>query len=131
VQQVGQRTCSTRLEDTLATLGINDKEPSLTSSELQATLAHLLTSRSGIYHAIDSEPATVAAQRPTRGRHAPGEFWSYNNWDFDAAGSIYKKIAGSDIFTAFKRRIADRIGMGAGMTNKSCLRAGCATASNR
>ena len=57
------------------------------------------------------EPAAVAAQRPPRGSHAPGEFWFYNNWDFNAAGSIYEKIAASGIFTAFKQRIADRIGM--------------------
>ena len=61
-----------KLSDTLATLGINDKEPSLTSSELKATLADLLTSRSGIYHPIDLEPAAVAAQRPPRGSHATG-----------------------------------------------------------
>jgi len=100
-----------KLSDTLATLGINDKEPSLTSSELKATLADLLTSRSGIYHPIDLEPAAVAAQRPPRGSHAPGQFWFYNNWDFNVAGSIYEKIAASDIFGAFKQRIADRIGM--------------------
>jgi CubicO group peptidase (beta-lactamase class C family) len=100
-----------KLSDTLASLGVNDKEPSLTSSEIQATLADLLTSRSGVYHPIDLEPAAVAAQRPPRGSHAPGEFWFYNNWDFNAAGSIYEKIAASDIFTAFKQRIADRIGM--------------------
>lgn len=100
-----------KLTDTLANLGIDDKPPSLTSSELQATLADLLTSRSGIYHPIDLEPAAVAAQRPPRGSHAPGEFWFYNNWDFNAAGTIYEKIAASDIFTAFKQRIADRIGM--------------------
>ncbi|HEX2335501.1 MAG TPA: serine hydrolase [Hyphomicrobiaceae bacterium] len=53
-----------KLSDTLANLGINDKPPSLTSSEMQATLADLLTSRSGVYHPIDLEPAAVAAQRP-------------------------------------------------------------------
>jgi CubicO group peptidase (beta-lactamase class C family) len=53
----------------------------------------------------------VAAQRPSSGSHAPGEFWFYNNWDFNAAGSVYEKIVGSGIFTAFKQRIADRIGM--------------------
>jgi CubicO group peptidase (beta-lactamase class C family) len=100
-----------KLTDTLANLGIDDKPPSLTSSELQATLADLLTSRSGIYHPIDFEPAAVAAQRPPRGSHAPGEFWFYNNWDFNAAGTIYEKIATADVFTAFKQRIADRIGM--------------------
>jgi CubicO group peptidase (beta-lactamase class C family) len=100
-----------KLSDTLAKLGINDKPPGLTPSELQATLADVLTSRSGVYHPIDLEPAAVAAQRPPRGGHAPGQFWFYNNWGFNAAGTIYKKISGSGIFTAFKERIADRIGM--------------------
>ena len=100
-----------KLSDTLAQLGIDDKAPSLTPSEMQATLADLLTSRSGIYHAIDLEPPAVAAQRPPRGSHVPGEFWYYNNWDFNAAGSIYEKVTGTDIFTAFKQRIGDRIGM--------------------
>ena len=100
-----------KLADSLADLGINDKAPGLTLRERQATLADLLTSRSGIYHPIDLEPAAVAAQRPPRGAHAPGEFWFYNNWDFNAAGSIYEKTAASDIFSAFKQRIADRIGM--------------------
>lgn len=100
-----------KLSDTLGQLGIDDKQPSLTPTEMQATLADLLTSRSGIYHAVDLEPPAVAAQRPPRGSHAPGEFWYYNNWDFNAAGSIYEKVAGTGIFTAFKQRIADRIGM--------------------
>ena len=100
-----------KLSDTLATLEVNDKQPGLTSGEMQATLADLLTSRSGVYHPIDLEPAAVAAQRPPRGSHAPGAFWFYNNWDFNAAGSIYEKITATDIFTAFKQRIADRVGM--------------------
>jgi CubicO group peptidase (beta-lactamase class C family) len=100
-----------KLSDTLAKLGIHDKPPGLTPSELQATLADVLTSRSGVYHPVDLEPAAVAAQRPPRGGHAPGQFWLYNNWGFNAAGTIYEKISGSGFFTAFKERIADRIGM--------------------
>ena len=84
-----------KLSDTLGQLGIDDKQPSLTPTEMQATLADLLTSRSGVYHAIDLEPPAVAAQRPPRGGHAPGEFWYYNNWDFNAAGSIYEQVAGT------------------------------------
>lgn len=100
-----------RLSDTLAQLGIDDKPPALTDSEKQATLADLLTSRSGVYHPIDLEPPAVAALRPPRGSHPPGSFWYYNNWDFNAAGSIYEKVTGSNIFASFKQRIADRIGM--------------------
>jgi CubicO group peptidase (beta-lactamase class C family) len=100
-----------KLSDTLGALGIDDKEPSLTESEKRATVADLMSSRSGVYHAIDLEPAAVAAQRPPRGSHAPGEFWYYNNWDFDALGTIYENVTGESVFTAFKRRIADEIGL--------------------
>ncbi|WP_177248280.1 serine hydrolase [Bradyrhizobium sp. Ghvi] len=100
-----------KLSDTLGQLGIDDKAPGLTPTEMQATLADLLTSRSGVYHAIDLEPPAVGAERPPRGSHAPGEFWYYNNWDFNAAGSIYEKVAGAGIFNSFKQRIADPIGM--------------------
>jgi CubicO group peptidase (beta-lactamase class C family) len=93
-----------KLLDTLARLGIDDRQPSLTASENAGHARRSTRSRSGIYHPIDLEPAAVAAQRPPRGSHAPSEFWFYNNWDFNAAGSIYEKIVASDIFTAFKQR---------------------------
>lgn len=52
------------------------------SLPIATTIAGPVTSRSGVYHAIDLEPPAVAAQRPPRGSHAPGEFWYYNNWDY-------------------------------------------------
>jgi CubicO group peptidase (beta-lactamase class C family) len=100
-----------RLTDTLAELGIDDKEPSLSEREKQATLADLMTSRSGVYHLVDKEPPAAVAQRPPRGSHAPGEFWYYNNWDFNALGTIYEKVSGEGIHVAFKRRISDAIGI--------------------
>jgi CubicO group peptidase (beta-lactamase class C family) len=100
-----------KLSDTLGALGIDDKDASLTESEKRATVADLMSSRSGVYHAIDMEPPAVAAQRPPRGSHVPGEFWYYNNWDFNALGTIYEKASGESIYAAFKRRIADRIGL--------------------
>jgi CubicO group peptidase (beta-lactamase class C family) len=38
------------LDDTLAKLGIDDKKPSLTEAEKQATIRELLEARSGVYH---------------------------------------------------------------------------------
>ncbi len=98
------------LGDTLEQLGIDDTEPALTSIEKQATVADLLTARSGVYHPVDQEPTAVAALRPLRGSHPPGTFWYYNNWDFNALGTIYEKAAGDGIFAAFERRIAGAIG---------------------
>jgi hypothetical protein len=53
----------------------------------------------------------MARHRPARGSHPPGTFWYYNNWDFNTLGFIYEHGTGEGIFTAFKQRIADPIGM--------------------
>ena len=99
------------LSNTLANLGINDNEPSLTEIEKQATVGDLIKARSGIYHAALYETKRMTASKPPRGSHAPGTFWHYNNWDFNALGTIYRQETGEDIFTAFERRIAKPLQM--------------------
>ncbi len=96
---------------TLAALGIDDIPPSLTAAERQARVIHLLKSQSGVYHEAAAETEDVAAQRPARGSHAPGTFFWYNNWDFNALGTIYEQQSGDGIFTSFQREIAAPIGM--------------------
>jgi CubicO group peptidase (beta-lactamase class C family) len=49
--------------------------------------------------------------RPTRGSHAPGTVWYYNNWDFNVLGTVYRRATSEDIFEALDRRIARPIGM--------------------
>ena len=61
-----------KLSDTLGQLGIDDKQPSLTPTEMQATLADLLTSRSGVYHAIDLDPPAVGGGAATARQPRPG-----------------------------------------------------------
>jgi CubicO group peptidase (beta-lactamase class C family) len=95
---------------TLAGLAIQDNEPRLTAAERQATIRDLLMSRSGIYHGAAYETSDMGAARPARGSHAPGEFWYYNNWDFNALGTIYTRLTGEDIFEAVQRRIAGPTG---------------------
>jgi CubicO group peptidase (beta-lactamase class C family) len=99
------------LDETLDKLGIDDKKPSLTDVEKQATVRDLLEARSGVYHAAAYETKGMAEQRPTRGSHAPGTFWYYNNWDFNTLGYIYERATGTKIFDAFYREIAQPIGM--------------------
>lgn len=96
---------------TMAELGIDDNAPSLTETEKTATVRVLLQARSGIYHPALYETSAMAAARPARGSHAPGTFWYYNNWDFNALGFIYEKATGEKIFDAFYRRIAQPVGM--------------------
>jgi CubicO group peptidase (beta-lactamase class C family) len=95
---------------TMAELGIDD-EPPLSAQEKQARVIDLLMARSGVYHAAAAESPAMAASRPPRGSHAPGTYWYYNNWDFNALGTIFRQETGKDIFQEFQDRIGDPIGM--------------------
>jgi len=99
------------LSQNLGQLGIDDKAPSLTATEKTATLGDLLKARSGVYHPALYETAAMAAKRPARGSHAPGTFWYYNNWDFNAACTIFENLTGGSIFEDFERQIAVPLGM--------------------
>jgi CubicO group peptidase (beta-lactamase class C family) len=98
------------LEATLATLGIDDKE-GLTEREKMATVLDLLTARSGVYHPSGYETPQIVAIKPARGTAGPGTTWCYNNWDFNALGTIFRKLTGADIFADFAERIAGPCGM--------------------
>jgi CubicO group peptidase (beta-lactamase class C family) len=99
------------LSATLQGLGIDDRTP-LTEVEKTATVAQLLSARSGVYIEAAGEVAAMKALRPERGSHEPGTFWYYNNWDFNALGTIFDQLSGEEnIYTAFDKRIADPIGM--------------------
>jgi CubicO group peptidase (beta-lactamase class C family) len=95
------------LEATLADLAIDDIV-SLTDVERQATVRHLLMARSGVYlpSVYDTDQG-----RPPRGAHAPGEFWFYNNWDFNFLGTILERQTGTTVFEALATRIAVPLGM--------------------
>lgn len=97
-----------RLNKTLADLRIDDHPPCLTGEEKQATIEDLLKARSGVYHPALEETASMKAHRPERGSHPPGTFWFYNNWDFNALGTIFEKETGKKIFEEIKRRLPCR-----------------------
>ncbi|MCF7687032.1 MAG: serine hydrolase [Cephaloticoccus sp.] len=98
------------LELTLGELGIDD-EPALTQEEKQARIVDLLSARSGIYHEAAAASGEMIANRPARGSQPPGSFWWYNNWDFNAAGTVFEQLTGERIFEAFGKSIATPIGM--------------------
>lgn len=99
------------LESTMEELGIDDNPPALSKQEKQATIDMLLKARSGIYHPALYETKAMAASRPARHSHAPGTFYYYNNWDFNALGTIFEQQLGVSIFEDFHQRIAQPIGM--------------------
>ncbi len=99
------------LSDTLGELGIDDNEPRLTAREKEATVADLLKARSGVYHPALYETAAMKKRRPARGSHPPGTYWYYNNWDFNALGTIFEKRVGLTVFEAFDRYLAQPLQM--------------------
>ena len=99
------------LIETLEELNIDDIPPILTQEEKQATVRELLQSRSGVYHEAAAESDVMIQMRPERGSHPHGTFFYYNNWDFNALGTIFEQETGKQIFEEFKDKIADPIGM--------------------
>jgi CubicO group peptidase (beta-lactamase class C family) len=97
------------LRQTLAQVGMDDYSP-LTELERTATIRDLLMARSGVYIPSSAESPAMKAARPRRGSHAPGTFWYYNNWDFNALGEIYQRLTGHGMFTAVEHQLAVPLG---------------------
>ena len=98
------------LDMTLEELKIDDIQ-SLTTTEKTATIKDLLKGRSGVYHPAAYETPRNEEARPKRHAHQPDEFWYYNNWDFNALGTIYEQLTEEQIFSSFKKLIAEPLGM--------------------
>ena len=98
-----------RLNQTLAELGFDDLQ-GLTPAEREATVEDLLTSRSGIYHPA-SNGGDATASAPPRGSQRPGQYYLYNNWDFNAAGTLYEQATGREIYAALEEDLVIPLGM--------------------
>jgi CubicO group peptidase (beta-lactamase class C family) len=98
-----------RLDKTLAEIGITDVG-GLTPQELEATVADLLSARSGVYHPA-SNAGDNLADAPPRGSQKHGQYFLYSNWDFNALGTIFEKETGRNIYDALESDLAKPIGM--------------------
>jgi CubicO group peptidase (beta-lactamase class C family) len=98
------------LNKTLQDYAIQDIDP-LSKQELSATLKQLLQSRSGVYHPAAAESEGMKQLRPERHANLPGEFYYYNNWDFNVVGAILEKETGKSIYELFLKNIAKPLGM--------------------
>lgn len=96
---------------TLRELGIDDIKPALSHKELNASVADLLKSRSGIYHHAAGVSEGMLWGKPQRGAHLPGEHFYYNNWDFNVLGAILEQQTGRSIYELFLDEIAEPLGM--------------------
>ena len=99
----------TALDRTLRDLKFTDVG-GLLPRELDATIQHLLTARSGIYHPA-SNGGDNLAHAPPRGSQLPGAKYLYNNWDFNAAGAVFEQLTGRDIYDALESDLARPLGM--------------------
>lgn len=98
-----------RLDRTLADLGIDDIQ-ALSAQEKRATVADLLGARSGIYHPASNSGDSLASA-PPRGSQAPGTYFLYSNWDFNALGTIFEQETKQSIYDALEKDLAIPIGM--------------------
>ena len=96
------------LNKTVVQLGLQDKVPFLPIEE-KATLIQLMGVSSGIY--LPTGNVDQLKTLPPRGSEYPGTHFLYNNWDFDAAGTAFEKLAGKDIYKALEDDLAKPIGM--------------------
>ena len=79
---------------TIKDLDITEYNIEFSPVEQSATIRDLLMSRSGIYIQADAETEYSRSNRPNRGQYKPGEFYFYNNFDFNVLGTILKKTTG-------------------------------------
>jgi len=97
------------LNKSLAELGIDDIG-GLSEQEKEATIADLLSARSGVYHAASNSGDNLA-DAPERGSKKHGEYFLYSNWDFNALGTIFEQETGKSIYDALEEDIVIPIGM--------------------
>jgi CubicO group peptidase (beta-lactamase class C family) len=97
------------IRKSLAQIGIDDRQ-ALSEREKTATVRQLLQSRSGVYHPAAYETAGMAAQRPLRGSHSPGDHWYYNNWDFNTLGTVFERFTGRTVFESLDADLAQPLG---------------------
>jgi CubicO group peptidase (beta-lactamase class C family) len=92
------------LERTLADVGVDDIG-GLMDVERQATIRHLITARSGVYHPA-SNGGDNLADAPPRGSQTPGQYMLYNNWDFNAAGTVFEQLTDRNIYDEIQSQLA-------------------------
>lgn len=92
------------LETTLTDLGFDDIG-GLLPMEKEATILHLITARSGVYHPA-SYSGDDLAKAPSRGSQKPGSYMLYSNWDFNAAGAVFEHLTKRDIYDELQAQLA-------------------------
>lgn len=99
------------LQKTVKQIGLDDKQPFLPIEE-RATLEQILAGRSDIFIVPEKpDPSSADNYQPRRGSSLPGTFFTYNEWDFNAAGTAFEKLTGRNLYDALETDLARPIGM--------------------
>lgn len=96
------------LNQTIGEIGI-DEDKGLTPMEKSATVFDIINSRSGIFY----EPVNPGSDDNNileRGSKNPGEYFVYNNWDYNVAGYIFEKLTGKNIYQEVEEKLAKPLG---------------------
>lgn len=99
------------LDETLGDLGIDESNTPLSDQEKKATIRDLLMARSGVYLPAEAETDFAKANRPAREQYKPGEFFFYNNFDFNVLGAILEMKTGKSIGQFMEEYLAVPLGM--------------------
>lgn len=96
------------LSTTIGELGI-DEVDSLLPIEKTATINDLITSRSGVHH-VAANGGYDKDNFQERGSVQPGEYYVYNNWDFNVAGHVFEMYAKRSIYEELEAQLAIPLG---------------------
>jgi len=96
------------LEESIGSIGIDEKD-GLLPKEKEAKVDHIITSRSGVFH-IPANGGFDEKNILARGSVKPGEYYVYNNWDFNVAGYILEKKTGNSIYQELEDQLAKPLG---------------------
>ncbi|MEM9832359.1 MAG: serine hydrolase [Bacteroidota bacterium] len=100
-----------RLDETLHELGTDESKTPLTALEKTATIRDLLMARSGIYLPAEAETSYATQNRPEREQFKPGEYYFYNNVDFNLLGSILELKTEQPIGEFMQEHLAQPLGL--------------------
>ena len=96
------------LSETIGSIGM-DEDDGLLPIEKQATVDHLVTSRSGVFH-IPANGGYDEKNILERGSVQPGSYFVYNNWDFNAAGHVLEAKTGNSVYQELEQQLAIPLG---------------------
>ena len=96
------------LNCTIGELGIDEKD-GLLPREKEAAVNDIITSRSGVFHRA-SNAGYDKDNFLERGSVEPGDYFVYNNWDFNVAGHIFEQYAKKSIYEELELQFAIPLG---------------------